>query len=133
MRRQIVKMLNGKPQISIQEISMDDLPELLEQPVSVLTPRQFEWMLAFTGLDDVWNSLEAAAKDSDRALYANLRAQRASNTFLLDLTLSFVNEVKDIAANLHPDVDLSEEAVRAAWSLAGAQSFGVLSPGSTTE
>lgn len=93
-----------------------------------LTPRQFEWMLAYTGLDEVWASVESAAKDTDRELYANLRAQRASKTFLLEVTLSFVEEAREMAEQLHPDVDLSEQAIRDAWDQAASQSFDVLMP-----
>ncbi len=125
MKVKITDLINGQLVSRIVEE-----PDPVEEPAAPmpLTPRQFEWMLAYTGLDEVWNSIEEAARDTDRALYANLRAQRASAKFLLDVTLAFVEEARDMAEQLHPDVDLSEQAIRDAWDQAASQSFDVLMP-----
>lgn len=92
----------------------------VEKPLGdpVLTPVQFEWLLAFTGLDEVWQTLEAALKDQDRAEYASLRAQRLQARFFLSVTLEMVAKLRQIAAQVAPGVDLSEAAIRAAWELA---------------
>ena len=90
------------------------------EPVSVnplhrdLSPAGFNWLLAYTGLDDVWAGLEAHFKTADRATYATLREAANRNTFRLTTTLAMVESFKAFA----PDVDLSEETITAAWELA---------------
>ena len=84
----------------------------------VLTPSQFTWMLAFTGLDDVWVALEVYLKANDKAAYADLRAQTAKQSFRLPVTLAMVEQFKPIVSMVAPDTDLSEEAIRVAWLMA---------------
>jgi hypothetical protein len=83
-----------------------------------LSAARFEWLLAYTGLDDVWAALEGAVKAQDRAAYASIRAQRAKRQFHLDKTLAMVAQFRPVAAQIAPDADLSDNAIRAAWKLA---------------
>jgi hypothetical protein len=85
-----------------------------------LSPAQFEWLLAFTGLGDVWDGIEAALKDTDRATYAAIRMQRKRSVYQLDVTLQEVAKMRPVAAKIAPDVDLSDAAIKAAWDLAEA-------------
>jgi hypothetical protein len=84
----------------------------------VLTPRQFEWLLAYTGLDEVWAALEAHLKTTDRAAYARLRAERKATAFEHDTVLKTVAEFQPFAAAVAPGVDLSDAAINAAWEQA---------------
>jgi len=84
----------------------------------ILSPPQFAFLLALTGFDEVWDALEAAVKVTDRVQYAALRAERARSRFRLDDTLGIVAKFRKIAAQIAPDVDLSETAIRAAWEQA---------------
>jgi hypothetical protein len=111
------------------EVTIPDAPPPPDPGPPELTPRQFEWLLAHTGLEDVWDAVQAWAKaDGNRALYAGLKAQRAASVFVLATTLAFKNEpaVLAITAAVAPDADLSDDAVRAAWDLAAAQTFETL-------
>lgn len=92
--------------------------ELPEAPAPVLDAPRFEYLLAFTGLDDVWDALFAALRETDRAAYAALKAQRAKGQFHLDVTLALVGQYRDAAQQTAPDADLSEGAIRAAWDMA---------------
>ncbi|WP_226552985.1 hypothetical protein [Celeribacter naphthalenivorans] len=83
-----------------------------------LSPARFAWLLAYTGLGDVWEAMEAATKDTDRATYAALVARRASRFFTLADTLVAVTLFAPLAAQVAPEVDLSEAAIRAAWAQA---------------
>lgn len=113
----------------VQEIAEIEVPiELQDDEPAELSRRQFEWLLAYTGLDDVWDAVEAAAKVNDVELYAFLRAQRVSSRFLLGVTLKFVAHVRDLAASVAPGADLSDETITAAWDLAAGQSFDTLIP-----
>lgn len=85
---------------------------------ATLSPSRFEWLLAFTGLDEVWAALEEAARGSDRATYATLKAMRRSQSFHLSTTLEMVGTFRAQAVALVPDIDLSEIAIRAAWEQA---------------
>ena len=91
-------------------------PTLAERQTRDLTRPEFTYLLAYTGLDDVWAAIEAAAKKGNRALYATLRSQAVQQNFRLSVTLDFIAQVAEIAAQVVPDVDLSEDAIRTAWA-----------------
>lgn len=81
-----------------------------------LSRPEFEYLLAMTGLDDVWDALEASLKGTDMPLYATLKSQRVKTRFHLDVTLGFVASVKTLGESLVPGSDLSEAAIQAAWA-----------------
>lgn len=87
-----------------------------------LTKPQFEWLLAYTGLDDVRDALELSLKGIDRATYATLKLQRNQTNFRLPVTLKFILDLSDQIALVAPDTDLSEPTIRAAWAQALAVS-----------
>lgn len=84
-------------------------------PAPVLDAPRFEYLLAFTGLEDVWEALFAALRESNRAAYASLKAQRAKGVFHLDVTLALVETYRGQAEQAAPDADLSAETITAAW------------------
>lgn len=87
----------------------------------VLDPARFEFLLALTGFGDVWDQLEAAAKaGGDMAQFAALKAERKRKSFQLDRTLRVVAQFRPVAAQIAPDTDLSDEAIRTAWTQAAA-------------
>jgi len=93
---------------------------LAEKKTRDLTPARFAWMLAFTGLGDVWDALEGALKSTDRARFALVKSQRAKTTFNQAATLALVAQFRPVAAKLAPDVDLSDQAIISAWAQAAA-------------
>ena len=80
-----------------------------------LTSAQFEWLLAYTGFADLWEALEKAAKGEDRVRYAALKAERANTEFRLKRALAVVATFRPIAAQIMPEIDLSDDAIKAAW------------------
>jgi len=98
------------------------LPNTDDAKTRDLTRREFTHLLAITGLEDVWDAVEARTKANDLPLYANLRSQRDAQIFKLSVTLNFVAQVAEIAAKVAPDADLSEAAIRAAWAAEAARS-----------
>ena len=90
-------------------------------PPEYLTAPQFEYLLALTGFGDVWDALAARALETgDRGLCAALKAERSRSRFELVNVLAVVEQFRDAAAQIAPDVDLSETAIRAAWQDAKA-------------
>jgi hypothetical protein len=85
---------------------------------SDLTPRRFEYLLAYTGLDDVWDALQAELKATDRARFAQIKAQRSSLAFSQAKTLGLVAMFADTAKRVAPNADLSDDAIKAAWIVA---------------
>lgn len=83
-----------------------------------LTPAQFEWLLAYTGLEDVFSGLTTSVKGNDVSQYAALKADRKRLTYKLDLTLAKVAAFAPQIAVAFPGVDVSEATIRAAWKLA---------------
>lgn len=84
----------------------------------VLSPVRFEWLLAYTGLDDVWEALMATLKETDRVAFATLKAQRAKTQFHLSVTLAVVDQYRDQVMALMPDAQISNADITAAWALA---------------
>lgn len=90
-----------------------------EPPVAppALTPAQFTFLLALTGLEDVWTEVEAQTRTTDRALYALLRGSRSRDQFRWDETLRLIAV---FAPWLPPGVDLSAAALEPLWMQAAA-------------
>ena len=83
-----------------------------------LTATQMRWLLAFTGLGRVWDEVGSWLEQFDRAAYADLDMHKANDVFRYPATLSVVSQFRELAQWLVPDVDLSDETIRAAWLLA---------------
>lgn len=87
----------------------------------VLDSAQFEFLLALTGFGAVWDQLAQAAKNAgDLATYAGLIAERKRASFIQSRTLEVVAQFRDQAAQIAPEVDLSDNAILAAWDQAAA-------------
>jgi hypothetical protein len=93
-------------------------PEPVPYAPSDLSPRRFEYLLAYTGLDDVWAALEAELKGTDRDMFAQIKAQRSALSFSQAKTLGLVAMFKDTAKRVAPNADLSDNAIKAAWIVA---------------
>jgi len=84
-----------------------------------LTRAQFEYLLALTGFGTVWDALaENAEAAGDRETFARLKAERSRSRFLLDKTLAVVAQFREAAAQIAPEVDLSDDAIQQAWDKA---------------
>lgn len=95
------------------------VPPVEPEPVRTLTRKQFTFLLRLTGFGAVWDALmNAAEAKGDRITAAALEAERAGDVFRLDRTLQVVASMREQAAKLVPDVDLSEAAIREAWETA---------------
>lgn len=122
----LFKMVNGErikltPE-EVAEIQAKEAAAVAEAEEAArtadLTKPQFEWLLAYTGLDDVWDALEISLKSIDRATYATLKLQRNQTNFRLPVTLKFISDLSDQIALIAPDTDLSDPTIRAAWAQA---------------
>lgn len=82
-----------------------------------LTAAQFTFLLALTGLEDIWTEVEAQTRTTDRALYALLRGSRSRDQFRWDETLRLIAV---FAPWLPPSVDLSAAALEPLWMQAAA-------------
>jgi hypothetical protein len=84
-----------------------------------LSRAQFDYLLALTGFGAVWDALaDNAEAAGDRETFARLKAERSRSRFRLDVTLAVVAQFRDQAAQIAPDIDLSDEAIRQAWTKA---------------
>jgi hypothetical protein len=101
---------NGKP--------IAETPPAAPYVASDLSPRRFAYLLAYTGLGDVWDAIQADLKTRDRAQFAQLAAQRSALSFSQVKTLAFVAMFRPVAEQVAPDVDLSDDAIKAAWIMA---------------
>lgn len=95
----------------------------------VLSPRQFEWLLAYSALENVWAAVRDNAKgQADKRLYADLRAQERASAYLLEKTLAFKNSpnVQAAIAKVAPNEDLSDTRITALWHEAAAKTFDTI-------
>jgi|GEM_PF-2986620 len=119
----IVKWTTDAEGVLVKRV-LDAAPADLPPPPrpANLSPRRFEWLLAKTGLDEVWDGVErhlqSSADPADRDRYASLRAARRARYFTLDDTLAMVAQFRPLVTQLFPGVDVSDAAIRAAWAQA---------------
>lgn len=83
-----------------------------------LTPAQFEWLLAYTGFDAIWDAAEAATKGKDQLTFATLRMERKRPRYRLSALLGLLESLAPLLAQIAPETDLSEAVIRAAWAAA---------------
>lgn len=107
--------------VSSDDAAVQAIIDAYVEPVPDLRPPQFAFLLALTGLDDVWEALEATLKSHDRAMYAQLYAQKWQSRFVFDVTMGMIGSFAPLVAQIAPQIDLSEEAIKAAWMTAHAQ------------
>ncbi len=113
---------NGE--ITIEDADPEPEPDLYPS----LTPRQFEWMLAYYDLENVWNAVKTGNKPTqqnpgNRKVYANIRANEKAQFYVLNDTLAFLAQVRDLPQIANSGLDLSDEAIRYAWRHATVQTF----------
>lgn len=100
------------------DVTIADAPAARADDLPDLDAEAFAWLLAFTGLDDVWDAVEAEARaHGDRARYADLKARRAGGSFGFATLQAFAADpaVRATSPRVAPNADLSEAALRAAW------------------
>lgn len=82
-----------------------------------LTPAQFTWLNAKSGLDDATEAVLAHAKATDRELFADLKMALGRSSFRFDVTMGLVRQM--IALGVLPDTAaVSEAAIGDLWLLA---------------
>lgn len=123
------KLVNGI-RVEISDAELAEIQSSIPVPTqaeidaaNILAPPRFRYMLAVNGWVDVWGDVEAWAKANDPAIFAALYAQKGSEFYRLSVTLAFLDQVRDLVAQLHPDADVSEATVRAAWEAAKTASL----------
>lgn len=102
------------------QADMDRIAARLEDEENILEAYQFEYLLLKNGWQVIWDDVEAHLKSTDTEAYARLGAQKKMRQYRLSKTLAFLESVKPITDQLHPDADLSEATVRTAWDAAKA-------------
>ncbi len=90
-----------------------------------LNKREFEMLLALSGLEDVWGTLEEYLKTNDVATYATIRGERNRSTFELPIVLSFVSQMRPALEVILPGTDVSDVAIETAWETLVASVDGV--------
>lgn len=92
-------------------------PEPVVEAVPDLSRPQFEYLLALTGLETIWDTLEAAVKGEHLQLYAMLRGSRVRETFRFEVTLEMIESFRPF---LPEGFALDEETLRPLWLQAAA-------------
>ncbi|WIY23792.1 hypothetical protein [Parasedimentitalea psychrophila] len=82
-----------------------------------LTPAQFGWLLAKSGLEDDTETVLTAAKASDRDLYAELKFNLSQNAFRFEVTMGLVAQMIALGA-LADTPAVSEATIGDLWLLA---------------
>lgn len=110
---------------SVSAIPQEELDALQQaaDEANTLSPAQFTYLLASTGLEAVWEAVEAHTKTEAPDTYALLRANSQAGSFRLARTLELLAQMKPLTDALATGVDLSEATIRAAWATAKAADF----------
>ncbi|MBK5945959.1 hypothetical protein CCR83_05700 [Rhodobacter veldkampii DSM 11550] len=90
-----------------------------QPPLPTLSPSQFEWLLAYTGLDAVWDALESATKGRNPEMYAMLRMQRRRGSYIWDEALRLIDVFRPHLPPGSPP--LTEAALRPVWMVAATK------------
>lgn len=98
----------------VQEVIDNFTPSLPD-----LTPRQFKYMLASTGIDiSIDRSLEKI-RSVNLEIYAQIVSQLYGGTvYFWDKSLSLCNQIKLILLQDNPNLNLDEENLKIIWLLA---------------
>lgn len=67
-------------------------PEEASQEMPDLSPAQFAYLLALSGYDLLWDSIEQQARTTDIEAYAVLRGLRARDSFRWDETVRLISQ-----------------------------------------
>ena len=86
-----------------------------EEELPPLSSAQMAFLLALTGLDKVWDAVEAKVATVSIEEYAALRGHRARALFNFSVVLSII---ESLGPHIPPGVDLSPAALRAVWQRA---------------
>lgn len=95
-------LYNPIPTLDLSNVTLPDL-----------TPTQFIYLLAVTGLEDIWDELEVSAKATNRKLYATLKASRNSATYRFQETLDMIQVFSPYLPETAPS--LSREVLEPLW------------------
>jgi hypothetical protein len=77
-----------------------------------LTPQQFTWLLAVSGLDDVTDTVLAYAKANNRSQFADLKMALSRKSFHFDVTMGLIS---DMALAIPAGGDVSPETIAGLW------------------
>lgn len=106
------------------------LSQAQQDAENILTPQRFRYLMSFPrpgaqgGWGEVWDAVTDALRALDAEAAAVVDSQHAATSFRLSATLSMLSRVTTITGQTHPNVDLSEATVRAAWQHAKEANLG---------
>ena len=94
---------------------IDALPELMPD----LTPRQFKYMLAASGIYPVMPAVAVVLQSTSLELYAQVVSQLDGGTvYFWQKSFDLCNQLKPLILQQNPDLNLDEANLRVLWTLA---------------
>ena len=94
---------------------IDALPE----PMPDLTPRQFKYMLAASGIYPTMDAVSLVLQSMSLELYAQVVSQLDGGTvYFWQKSLDLCNQLKPLILQQNPNLNLDEANLRVLWTLA---------------
>jgi hypothetical protein len=95
-----------------REYTSPIIPVSTDPQDHILSPAQFTWLLAVSGLDDVTDTVLAYAKANDRPKFADLKMALGRSKFTYAATMQMIELM---SAAIPPDVDVSPAFISDLW------------------
>lgn len=90
----------------------------IQTEIPTLSPRQFKYLLAITGLDIAMRDVLEQLRLIDIETYARCKSQlTGASYFEWDKSETLYTQLKPMILNINPDLDLSIEELREKWMI----------------
>lgn len=104
-----------------KEVAAQAVIDAYEVPVPDLTPRQFRYLLAITGLDVDLPSTLTNLRLMDIELYAQCKSQLDGGTvYFWNKSWALFSEIKPLLLQTNPELDFTEDTLKSIWMSAYA-------------
>lgn len=110
--------LDGQWVVS-DEVAVQAIIDDFVIPMPDLTPRQFKYMLAASGIYPVMSAVAAVLQQQSLELYAQVVSQLDGGTvYFWQKSLDLCNQLKPLILQQNPNLNLNEANLRVLWTLA---------------
>lgn len=99
--------------------AVQDIIDVFEKKMPDLTPRQFKYMLAASGIYPTMDAVALVLQSMSLELYAQVVSQLDGGTvYFWQKSLDLCNQLKPLILQQNPNLNLDEANLRVLWTLA---------------
>lgn len=110
---------NGFEDCVYDEVAIQQVIDDFVMPMPDLTPRQFKYMLAASGIYPTMDAVALVLQSMSLELYAQVVSQLDGGTvYFWQKSLDLCNQLKPLILQQNPNLNLDEANLRVLWTLA---------------